>query len=175
MAICEHIQEKIVSKEALSNDEKIHVEACQDCASFTDAVETTSAALQATRARVPAAGEAEAIRISVLERIRPRSVGFRLAWSVSALVAGTILAVVVLSGAFGSRDDQAAEERLLSLLDEVSEITSVSGEDLIADAGEEAEIMARVLYEGDNTGDDSDSEFPGAYGLLEEALENSWL
>jgi hypothetical protein len=97
-----------------------------------------------------------------------------LAWASAALTLGVLLAVAILSNMFGSENLDRSEEKLISLLEEVSEIADPDLDSTAEADDENGLFVAEVLLE-DNSNVDTQLSLPASYELLEEALENDWL
>ena len=87
---------------------------------------------------------------------------------------GVLLAVAILSNIFGPDNLDQSEERLIALLDEVSEIADPYEYSSTETDEAEGLYLAEVLLE-DNSRINTDLQLPESYQLLEQALENDWL
>ena len=175
MSKCDAIFEKLVSGETLEATEREHLQACEDCSSYQATIETISAGAQTIRAAAePTAAQVHSVQEFVTRLTRPARVGFRLAWAGAALTLGVVLAVVVLSNVFGPDNLDQSEERLIALLDEVSEIADPDLDSSAEGDFENELFVAQVLLE-DESKVDTELSLPASYEFLEEALENDWL
>jgi len=172
MKICEIIQEKLVSGEELAAEEQSHLDTCDDCRSF-----------QATAQAVARSGETvrnleetpqkdiQAVKEQFANRLRPARAGVRLAWASAAMLVGVLGTVLVLSGVFGQEEAPRTEERFITLLDEVSEITAPTGEETSFDLADTTLFSVALLFEEGEAQESTEFELPGAYGILEEGLQ----
>lgn len=172
---CDAIHEKLASDEALEAAEHEHLLACEDCKSYQATIELISAGAQAISASSePTEADVRSVQEYVARRTRPARVGFRLAWASAALLVGIGLAVAVLSNVFGTDNLDQSEEKLFSLLDEVSEIADPFQDSSLEAEEESGLFVAEVLLEDDSK-IDTELPLPDSYLFLEEALENDWL
>ena len=172
MKTCELIQEKLVSGEALAEEEHSHLGACDDCRSFMATAQAIARSGEAVRSLEAAPAEVvQAVKGQVADRTRPARAVVRLAWASAAMLVGILGTVLVLSGVFGQEDNSPAEERFLALLDEVSDITGSAAEETGFDVADTTLFSAALLFEEEDSQESTDFELPGAYGILEEGLQ----
>jgi len=172
MKICEIIQEKLVSGEELAAEEQSHLGACDDCRSFHATVQAVARSGEVVRSLEEAPiKDIQAVKEQVADRIRPARAAARLAWASAAVLVGVLGTVLMLSGVFGGEDNTQAEERFLTLLDEVSDITGSVEEETGFDVADTTLFSVALFFEEDNTQESTELELPGAYEILEEGLQ----
>ena len=172
MKICEPVQEKLVAGEPLAQEELSHIAACDDCRSFQQTAQGIARSAETVRnlEEVPAK-EIRAVQEQVTNRIRPARAAFRLAWASAAMLVGILGTVLVLSGVFGPDESPQTEERFLALLDEVSDITRSTEEEATFNEADTTLFSAALLFEEETAQESAEFELPGAYGVLEEGLQ----
>jgi hypothetical protein len=172
MKPCEPIQEKLVSGESPTQEEQNHISSCDDCRSFQETTQAIARSAETVRGlqAVPAK-EIQAVQEHVTDRIRPVRVAFRLAWAAAAMLLGIIGTVVVLSGVFETDESAQTEDRLLTLIDEVSDITQLAEEETAFNQADTTLFSAALLFEEETTQEESEFELPGLYGVLEKGLQ----
>jgi hypothetical protein len=172
MKTCELVQEKLVSGEPLTPEEESHAAACADCRSFQQTVQAVTRSAETVRnlEDVPAK-EIQAVQEQVSNRIRPARAVFRLAWSSAAMLVGVLGTVLVLSGVFGPDENPRTDEMFLALLDEVSDITQPDTEEATFSEADTTLFSVALLFEEETTQETPELELPGAYGVLEEGLQ----
>jgi len=172
MKICETIQEKLVSGEELAPEEQNHLDTCEDCRSFQATAQALARSGEAVRGLEEApAKDIQAVKEQIASRVRPARAAVRLAWASAAMLVGIVGTVMVLSGVFGQKDHSQTEERFLTLLDEVSDITVSAQEEAGFDVADTTLYSVALLFEEELTSETKDLELPGAYELLEEGLQ----
>jgi hypothetical protein len=172
MKTCELIQEKLVSGDELTTEEQSHLGACDDCRSFQATAQALARSGEVVRSLEDAPAEVvRAVKGQVADRIRPARATVRLAWASAAMLVGILGTVLVLSGVFGQENNSQAEERFLALLDEVSDITGSTEEETGFDVSDTTLYSATLFFEEEDTQDSTEFELPGAYGILEEGLQ----
>jgi hypothetical protein len=172
MKTCELIQEKLVSGEELAAEQQSHVDSCDDCRSFQATAQAIARSSEVVRSLEEApAKEIHAVKERVADRLRPSRAAVRLAWASAAMLVGILGTVLVLSGVFGQEESPQTEERFLALLDEVSDITGSTEEETSFDVDDTTLFSAALLFEEEDTQESTEFELPGAYGILEEGLQ----
>jgi predicted anti-sigma-YlaC factor YlaD len=172
MKTCEPIQEKLVSGESLTPQEQDHVNSCDDCRSFQQTAQAIARSGEVVRSleTVPAK-EIQAVKEQVANRLRPARASVHLAWASAAMLVGILGTVMVLSGVFGQKENLQTEERVLALLDEVSDITGSTEEETSFDVADTTLFSVALLFEEESTQESTELELPGAYEILEEGLQ----
>ncbi|MBW1811563.1 MAG: hypothetical protein JRJ87_25475 [Deltaproteobacteria bacterium] len=175
MNLCETIIEKLVAGQTLSPEQQSHLDKCPDCQSIL-ATQTAVVEAAAAYRQLDEVGPAETAKVTALLN-RPkqsRRTFRRVALTSMALILGILATVAFLAGNFEPRDHDESGEKLLALLDEVSDIANPSSEvESLSDG--DLPLFAMGLMEDDDNGDEFELRLPGSYQVLEEALENSWL
>jgi hypothetical protein len=172
MKTCELIQEKLVSGEALAAEQQSHVDGCDDCRSFQATAQAIARSGEVVRSLEEVPAEVvQAVKGQVADRARPSRAFVRLAWASAAMLVGILGTVLVLSGVFGQEENPQTEERFLALLDEVSDITGSSEEDTGFDMADTTLYSVALFFDEEDTQESTEFELPGAYGILEEGLQ----
>jgi len=176
MKTCDVVQEKLVAGDRLTEEQQAHLEACPGCSDFQSAMALIVATADSVRVLAePAGDEVSALQATLGRRTRPSRPAFRLAWAGAAMALGILLAIGILSSVFGPDPLDQSEDRLITLMDEVSQIADPDEEEAGVDASEvEGIYLAEVLLEDSNRVD-TELQLPESYQLLEEALDNDWL
>jgi len=175
MNTCQTIQQALAAAEPLSASQQDHVRHCPDCTSFELACATTARLLHAGRIGPPPDDRVSAVRNAVLERTAARPARGRLVWASCALALGIVAVVAVLWLKPGG-GETAAGERLIALMDDVDAIAAGSQDAAVTVPTEEDLYVTDVLYQNQEPeSGDSGGELPGAYQVLDQALESDWL
>ncbi len=174
MKTCEAIQEKLVGGDPLTPEEFDHLTACDDCRSFQKTAQAIARSARTVRDQenVP---EREIRRVQefVSRRTRPVRAAVRLAWASAAMLVGILGTVLVLSGVFGpDGSDTRAEESILTLLDDVSDITQPQTEEVTLDVSDTTLFSVNLLFEEEIDTESTELELPGAYKILENGLQD---
>lgn len=175
MKPCDVIQEVLAAGESLTDEQRTHLEICRECGDMQAAMNLIASTGDSIRALAkPSDGDVAMVQEAVARKTRPSRPLFRLAWASAAMVVGILLAIGILSNTFGPDPVDQSEERLIALLDEVSQIADPDEEETTDSADAEGLYLAEVLLEED-TQVDTELQLPESYQLLEQALDNDWL